>query len=197
MEFDNLKNAWQNETLDSTPEISFEKQKEIHLPLEKIRKNMRIEFYSTIFFLAFAFVFIWSLGYMPFRFKFYLTILTSSMVLVTSFFFYQFFMLYKEISNLSVKTVDSLKDIMFQFQLNKQYYISFYLSFVPFIVCELMIVFNYTPFYDQLSNLKFALIFVSLVLFTLVLLYVIGKWWFQRFYGKHIQKIAQQVEDIK
>ena len=58
MEFDNLKNAWQNETLDSTPEISFEKQKEIHLPLEKIRKNMRIEFYSTIFFLAFAFVFI-------------------------------------------------------------------------------------------------------------------------------------------
>lgn len=197
MDLDNLKDTWQNDSPRVTPEISLEKQKEIHLPLEKIRKNMRMEFYSTVFFLAFAFVFIWSLTFMPFQFKFYLTMLTASMVIVVSFFFWQFFMLYKEISNLSVKTFESLKDLMQQFHLNKQYYISFYLSFVPFIVCELMIVFNFGPYYNQLSNFKFALIFIALVLFMLCLLFVIGKWWFQKFYGKHIKKIKQQIEDLK
>ena len=197
MDLDNVKAMWSAEQVVETPEISLEKQKKIHLPLEKIRKNMRMEFYSTIFFLAFAFIFIWSLTFMPFRFKFYLTMLTGSMVVVISFFFYHFFMLYKEISNLSVKTFDSLKDLMLQFQLNKQYYISFYLSFVPFLVCELIILFNFSTYYDQLSNLKFALIFLALVLFTLLLLYVVGKWWFQRFYGKYIKVIAQQIDDLK
>ncbi|WP_417429491.1 hypothetical protein [Halpernia sp.] len=197
MELDSLKNTWQNESPESTPEISLEKQKELHLPLEKIRRNMRMEFWSSVFFLAFAFVFIWSLTFMPFKFKFYLTMLTFSMVIVVSFFFYQFFLFYKEISNLTVKTFESLKDLMLQFQLNKQYYISFYLSFVPFLVCELMIVINFIPAYDHFSNLKFAILFLGLVLFSLTLLFFVGKWWFQCFYGKHIKNISQQIEDLK
>ena len=41
MELDHLKEMWSNENVAETPEISTEKQKEIHLPLERIRKNMR------------------------------------------------------------------------------------------------------------------------------------------------------------
>ena len=41
MELDQLKNIWTQEDVSETPEISLEKQKEIHQPLEKIRKNMR------------------------------------------------------------------------------------------------------------------------------------------------------------
>ena len=197
MEFDTIKTAWQDDQPDATPEISLEKQKEIHLPLEKIRKNMRMEFYSTVFFLAFAFVFIWSLGFMPFRFKFYLTMLTASMVVVVSFFFWKFFLFYKVLSSLELNALDSLKNLLQQFYLNEQYYVSFYLSFVPFLVCELIIVMQFIPTYDDFSNLKFALIFLALVTFSLLLLYFVGKWWFQRFYGKHIKKIVQQIENLK
>ena len=39
MELDHLKEMWSNENVAETPEISTESQKEIHLPLERIRKN--------------------------------------------------------------------------------------------------------------------------------------------------------------
>ena len=40
MELDQIKNLWNKEEVVETPEISLEKQKEIHFPLEQIRKNI-------------------------------------------------------------------------------------------------------------------------------------------------------------
>ena len=196
MELENLKEMWSNEKLSSTPEISLEKQKEIHMPLEKIRKNMRMEFWSTVFFLSFSFVFIWSLTFMPFKFRFYLTMLAGSMVIVVSFFFWKFFLFYKELTNLSLKTFESLKDLILQFRLNQQYYVSFYLSFVPFLVCEMIIVMEFIPFYKNYSNLHFSFVFLIAIISSLFLMFFIGKWWFQLFYGKHIKNISQQIDHL-
>ena len=55
MDLENLKQVWNEEKIESIPEISLEKQKEIHTPLEMIRKNMRTEFWTSIvFFLLWA-----------------------------------------------------------------------------------------------------------------------------------------------
>ena len=55
MDLENLKQVWNEEKIESIPEISLEKQKEIHTPLEIIRKNMRTEFWvSIISFLIFG-----------------------------------------------------------------------------------------------------------------------------------------------
>ena len=55
MDLENLKQVWDKEKIESVPEISLEKQKEIHTPLEIIRKNMRTEFWvSIISFLIFG-----------------------------------------------------------------------------------------------------------------------------------------------
>ena len=54
MDLQDLKNVWDKENVDATPEISLDKQKEMHLPLEKIRSNMRMEFYTTIVLLVAA-----------------------------------------------------------------------------------------------------------------------------------------------
>ena len=48
MDLENLKQVWDKEKIESVPEISLEKQKEIHTPLEMIRKNMRTEFWISI-----------------------------------------------------------------------------------------------------------------------------------------------------
>lgn len=197
MNIDELKNTWnQDDSFEETPEISMEQKAKINLPLEKIRSNMRMEFWSTIGIFVFAFTII-ALSPGPFKFKFYITILIASMVFVTFFFFSQFFKLYKNMSSPMMKTYDSLKDLLHQFQLNKQYYLSFYLCFVPFLVCEIIIVLEFIPRPVPLSNLKIASILIGSLLIVMPLLFVIGKWWFNKFYGKFIRQIEILVNELK
>lgn len=96
-----------------------------------------------------------------------------------------------------MKTYDSLKDLLHQFQLNKQYYLSFYLCFVPFLVCEIIIVLEFIPRPVPLSNLKIASILIGSLLIVMPLLFVIGKWWFNKFYGKFIRQIEILVNELK
>jgi hypothetical protein len=190
MNIDELKNTWNEDVFEKTPEISIENKNKINLPLERMRKNMRHEFLSTIGIFIFGFVIVWLCG-APFKFKFYLTILLASMAIVTFVFFNKFFKLYKDMSDPVMKTYEGLKDLLHQFSLNKQYYLSFYLSFVPFLVCEIIIVLEFIPRPQPLSDLKIATILIGSVLFGLFFLYLLGKWWFQKFYGKYITRIEE------
>jgi hypothetical protein len=196
MELDNLKSLWNKEDVSETPEISPEKQRQMHHPLERIRKNMRYEFWSTVVLMPVILMIIW-LSPFPFRFNLYLEILVLSMALVTAFFFNKFFKLYKEISNPALGTLDSLKDLLHQFDLNKQYYVSFYLSFVPFFVCEMIIVLESIPQTHNYSNTMLAIVFLGSVAFGLTMVYFIGITWFKHFYGKYIQKIEDLVKEMK
>ena len=197
MELDQLKNIWDQENISETPVISTEKQKEIHLPLEKIRKNMRMEFWSTaIVFLLIILFFVFKDMHI-FKFKVYVITLVSAQMLVTSFYFFKFFNLYKNLSLVNLNTADSLKDLGYQFKLNEQYYLSFYLSFVPFVVCEMLLIFEFTPSLKSIQGFDFILIFLGLCIFTLLLLYFVGIWWFKRYYGKYISQITQIKKNLK
>ncbi len=196
MDLDNLKSLWNKEDVSETPEISREKQRQIHHPLERIRRNMRYEFWSTILTLPIILVAIWFFP-LPFRFTLYIEILVMSMAIVTAFFFTKFFKLYKEISNPALGTLDALKDLLHQFELNKQYYVSFYLSFVPFFVCEMIIVLEFIPQTHDYSNTVLAMVFIGSVAFGLTMVYFIGMAWFKHFYGKYIRKIEILVAEMK
>ncbi|MCS3532177.1 hypothetical protein [Chryseobacterium sp. JUb7] len=196
MNIDELKNAWNDDVSQETPEISMEHKNKINLPLEKMRKNMRMEFWSTVGIFVFAFALI-SLCEAPFKFKFYIDILLISMGFVTFFFFSKFFKLYKEMGSPVLKTYDALKDLLQQLNLNKQYYLSFYLSFVPFLVCELIIVIECIPRREPLSDMRIATTLISSVLIGLFGLYLIGNFWFKHFYGKHIAKIENLLKDLE
>ncbi|MEC3876428.1 hypothetical protein [Chryseobacterium salviniae] len=197
MNIDELKNTWnEDDSFEGTPEISMEQKAKINLPLEKIRSNMRMEFWSTVGIFIFAFGVI-ALSPGPFKFKFYITILIASMVFVTFFFFSKFFKLYKNMSSPMMKTYDSLKDLLHQFELNKQYYSSFYLSFVPFLVCEIIIVLEFIPRPVPLSHLTIAGILIGSIVVVMPLLFVMGNWWFKKFYGKFIRQIEDLVDELK
>jgi hypothetical protein len=196
MNIDELKNTWSEDRDDETPEISTEQKNKINFPLEKMRKNMRMEFWSTVGIFIFAFALI-ALCEAPFKFKFYITILIASMVFVTFFFFSQFFKLYKEMTNPVMKTYDGLKDLLHQLYLNKQYYFSFYVAFAPFLVCELIIVLEFIPYPKPPSNLKIASIIIGALMVTMISLFFLGKFWFQKFYGKYIQQIEGLLIELK
>jgi len=198
MNIDELKSTWNEDFSDETPEISIDDKNKINLPLEKMRKNMRMEFWSTVGIFVFAFAVIWvPVPEAPFKFKFYLTILVMSMILVTAFFFSKFFQLYKEISSPVMKTYQSLQDLLHQLNLNKQYYLSFYLSFVPFLVCELIIVIEFLPHRTPLSDLRVAITIITALIIGLSALFIIGKWWFERLYGKYIVQVENLLNEFK
>ena len=197
MEIDQLKNIWKKDNVSQTPEITIEQKKEIHLPLERIRKNMRMEFWSTsVMFLLIILFFILKDMYI-FKFKVYVITLVSAQMLVTSFFFFKFFNLYKNLTVVALNTTDNLKDLGYQFKLNEQYYLSFYLSFVPFVVCEMLLIFEFTPSLKSIQGLEFILTFLGMCLVTLLGLYFVGTWWFKRYYGKYISQITQVSKDLK
>ena len=197
MELDHIKNIWDSEQISDTPKISIEKQKEIHLPLEKIRKNMRFEFWSTAIMFLLIIVFFVLKDMYIFRFKVYVITLVSAQMLITSFYFIKFFNLYKNITVVDFNTADSLRDLAYQFKLNEQYYLSFYLSFVPFVVCEMLLIFEFTPNLKNIQGLEFILTFLGLCLITLSGLYFVGTWWFKRYYGKYISQIVKITSDLK
>lgn len=198
MNIDDLKNTWHEDISEKTPEINIEQNNKINLPLEKIRRNMRMEFWSTVGVLLFGFAIVWiTVPEAPFKFKFYLTVLLFSMVIVVSFFFSKFFKLYKDISSPVMKTYDSLKDLMYQFDLNKQYYLSFMLSFVPFLVCELIIVVEFIPHRIPLSDLHIATTIISMLAVGLFGLFLLGKYWYGFFYGKYVKQIESLLTELK
>ncbi|WP_312322336.1 hypothetical protein [Soonwooa sp.] len=196
MNIDELKNIWDNDEGHNMPEVSLEQRKSLNLPLEKIRRNMRWEFWSTVILLAFVLVAIWGIQ-MPFRFRLYLEILVAAMTVVTFFFYSKFFKLYKEITNPELETLTSLKDLLTQFNLNKQYYLSFYISFVPFLVGEMIIVIESIPKSRDLPDLALAIYFVGSILAGLLFLWLLGKFWFQYYYGKYIDQVEKLVEELQ
>ena len=197
MELDHLKAMWSNENVAETPEISTEKQKEIHLPLERIRKNMRTEFYWTAVLFVLIILFFAVVDMHFFKFKVYIITLVVTMMLITSFYFFKFFQLYKNISVINLNTWDALKDLKFQFKLNEQYYLAFYIAFAPFVVCEMLLVFEYTPPLQEITGLRFILTFLATCIGTLGALYVFGKFWFNRYYGKYFNQIYKIIDDLR
>lgn len=196
MNIDELKNTWnEDDHFEETPEISIEQKNKVNLPLEKMRKNMRKEFWYTIAIFIIAFFAVMSCK--TFKLQLYLSVLVISMAFVTSFFFSKFFKLYKDMSNTEMKTYDSLKDLLQQFYLNRQYYVSFYLSFVPFLVCEMIIVIEFIPRPKPISELKTAVLLIGSVVIGLFGLFLSGKYWFKKFYGKHITQIENLVKELK
>lgn len=195
MNIDELKNVWNEDVSEEAPEISIEQRNKINLPLEKMRKNMRMEFWSIIG--IFIFSFIVCAFCRPFKLQFYITVLIASMLMVTIFFFSKFFRLYSDISNPMLKTYDSLKDLVMQVNLNKQYYLSYYLSFVPFIVCEMIIVIEFIPWPEPMSEIKTAVILISSVTVGLFVLFLTGKFWFNRYYGRYIVHIEDLLKELK
>lgn len=195
MNIDELKNTWNEDIADETPEISIEQRNTIHLPLEKVRRNMRMEFWWVVGIFIFAFM-VCSIC-KPFKLQLYITVLVASMLIVTVFFYRKFFRLYNEISNTEFKTSDSLKDLVTQLNLNKQYYLSYYISFAPFIVCEILIVLEFIPWPQPLSEMKIALILIGSVIGGLFLLFLSGKFWFHRYYGRYIDHIESLLQELK
>ena len=188
MDLENLKQVWDEEKIESVPEISLEKQKEIHTPLEMIRKNMRTEFWiSIVSFLIFGIqIFFIVKGTEQ---TFFLIMLAFITLGILGYYYLKFYSFYKKLNTQNLNTYHSILDLRYELVLNSELYKSFYIAAIPFIL----------DFYYVLyiGNEDIDLTFFSIISLSFcVLIYFVGKYWLYENYGKYIQKISKIVAEI-
>ena len=188
MDLENLKQVWDKEKIESIPEISLEKQKEIHTPLEIIRKNMRAEFWISV--VSFS---LWAMM-LPFMGKnteqtYLLVILVFIALTITGYYYLKFYTFYKKLNTKSLNTYHNILDLRYELVLNSELYKSFYIVFIPIGLCLYTILY----LHDKETNLT---IFAIKSLIFGVVFYFGGKYWLYENYGKYIQKISKIVSEV-
>ena len=188
MDLENLKQVWDKEKIESIPEISLEKQKEIHTPLEMIRMNMRAEFWMNIIFFPF-----WA-ALLPLTGKntehiYLIAILIFIAFIIIGYYYLKFYTFYKKLNTKSLNTYHNILDLRYELVLNSELYKSFYTAFIPIMLGLFSILF--------LDSKNFDLTFFTILSLSFCVgIYSTGKYWLYENYGKYIQKISKIVAEI-
>lgn len=190
MELENLKQLWNKDTGQELPEISLEKQREIHSPLQMLKVNMKTEFWLMIITLPLL------LTNFPFAspdpnirtISAFATILTLAFII---YFYSRFLTLYKLLRKNSINTNYDLFNLKTQLLISREIYISYYVSYIPlgFLLSLVKISFHF----DMDYNLA---IFGISLLITLLLIVFLIKYWIYYMYGRYIDDVVRLVDEL-
>jgi len=190
MELENFKELWNKDTGQESPEISLEKQREIHSPLEMLKVNMETEFWLMIVTLPLL------LTGFPFastdsNIKTISVLLTILSVAIIVYFYSRFLKLYKLLRKNSTNTNYDLFTLKTQLLISKEIYISYYIAYIPlgFLLSLIQINFHF----DREYNLA---IFGISLLITLLLIAFIIKYWIYYMYGRYIDDMVRLVDEL-
>lgn len=190
MDLNELKDLWNKEDIQETPEVSLEKQNEIHSPLEKIRKNMRIEFWYTIISYPIFAVMTYYFAKDMEQGKMLLALLVIS-VAICMYYFMKFNTLYQKINTQNFSTFHQLLNLRYELVLNTELYKSYYISYVPITFCAYFIIYGLRD--ESMSHFVFLM---SITLVASILIYFLGKLWLREFYGKYIVEVSDLVMEL-
>ena len=188
MDLNDFKQLYKDEKVNEVPEISLEKQNEIHLPIEIIRKNMRMEFWSTVPILISVLFLVYYFGkhYTPETIVLFILFWVTFLFIVV-YYYYKFYKFYYRIPQSSSVTKESLSEVLFDMKLNTEIYKTYYVACIPLFLAEFAILFYIPNNHFSVSNTILVAIYVASCLFIVFF----GKWWYQYFYGKYIDKVEE------
>jgi len=189
MELENFRELW-NRDRQELPEVSLERQKEIHSPLEMLKVNMETEFWLMIITLPMLFTGIPLAANNP-NIKIISIIVTVLTLAFIVYFYSRFLKLYKMLRKGSINTNYDLFNLRTQLLISKEIYISYYISYIPlaFLLSLIQIGFHFDLEYN-------IAIFGVSFLITFLLLYVIIKYWIYYMYGKYIDDVVRLVDEL-
>ncbi|MCW3162521.1 hypothetical protein [Chryseobacterium oryctis] len=190
MELENLKELWKKDSEQVPPEISLEKQTEIHSPLQMLRINMETEFWLMVVTLPLLFTGLPAVtSNANIRI---IAILVSVLTLLIIIYYYsRFLKLYKLLRKGSINTNYDLFNLKTQLLISKQIYISYYISYIPlaFLLSLIQIDFHFEMEYNLAIFIVSLLVILSLVWFIL-------KYWVYYMYGKYIDVVVNLVDEL-
>jgi len=202
MDFNDIQNAWNNEKTENVvlPD-NLEKIQAANTPLDKIRKNIKGEFiYQIISVLVLGFV---PLFYsFPEKMNILYYLLFTFYVLVCAYYMTKFYLFYKRLSAITLKTKDSLYETYFDIRLNMELYKTFGFALTPFLILYLIGFFYYAfskiPGFiaNEFTNYQLIVLF-SIVVFSMLLMGISLECWVKKFYGKYAKEIRKVIDELK
>ncbi len=189
MELENFKELWNKDSHD-LPEISLEKQNEIHSPLEMIKINMRTEFWLMVVTMPMVFIgFPFTTNDFNIRtISIFVTFLTIGLIV---YFYSRFLKVYKMLSKTSTNTNYDLFNIKTQLLVCKEIYISYYISYIPLAFVSSLEQINF-----QFNGDYHLAIFATSFLIAILLLCIVIKYWVYYMYGKYIEDVVRFVDEL-
>lgn len=195
MNFDQLKEQWNNEGSDVNIPDNIEQLKESKHPISKIQKNMKREFPMQI-------IAIILIGFFPLQFKFpssqYLIYYISYtvMVVISSYYLLGFYKFYKQTELYTGNTKNSLWKIYHELRLNMERYQSFGFLLLPHFLLTLgMVIYNEAEKHGrslaELTNVHQQTLILIVLIGTLSVITSIVLWT-KYIYGRN----ARQLENI-
>lgn len=198
MNFDQLKNDW-NKPETEAAEISQDMLdiKEAHTPIDKIRKQMKCEFFfqlASLLFLAFTpRIF----GFPP-EIKPVFIVFYSIMCGFTSYYFFKFYLFYKHSYDLSLDTRKNLLWFYYEMKLNIELYkaLTYILGFIAlsFVTVYLLMVKGSIL---QLVLDKISMVYIILNCFiTILIIGLITELWAKFYYGKYVKELKKIIDKL-
>jgi membrane-bound ClpP family serine protease len=200
MDFNDIQSAWKNEKTENvTLPTHLDKINSANMPLEKIKKNLKNEFfYQIISIIVIGFVpFIYDLPTNAFA-PFYL--LFSIFVAVCIYYLVKLYVFYRRLGKTTLSTKDSLYETYFDIRLNMELYKTFGFALIPFIILFLLGFMYYeTPefFAKGLNSTPFLVVTFSIVIFSILSIGLSLEWWVHYFYGKYAKEIRKVLDELK
>ncbi len=71
------------------------------------------------------------------------------------------------------------------------------IAFVPFSIAEIFFIFELIPNFKTMTGLTFIFSFLVFYILMLGTLYILGKCWLTKFYGKYFSQISKLIDDLK
>ncbi len=191
MNLDELKETWDSDTVEEIPEVSLSEQNKINHPLALIRKNMRMEFWTSLI----SIILVTLVCLFDIEDKRLLTYVMSLIVMgifIIGYYSFKFRQFYKEIEKPNYSTFQSLLELNYKLKYYTDLYVSYYIAAAPIVFCEILLYYQFGNSFPRFPIWSFVLTLSISLGFT----YLLGKWWFNNYYGKHIAKVADLLEEI-
>lgn len=202
MDFNDIQNQWNNERTDEiTLPTNVQKIQEANTPLDKIKKNLKKEFFYQIIGIVFA-GFIPLLYDFPQKFIVLFYLFFSLFVAISVYYLVKLYLFYKRLNNVTLKTKDSLYETYFDIRLNMELYKTFGFALTPFLILSLIGFLYYTLSnvpgfqFTEITNYQLVAVF-SIVFFSMLFMGIILEVWVNKFYGKYAKQIRKLLDELK
>lgn len=201
MNFDELQSAWNSdEGKDAVLPETLQRLKSAHMPVTKLRKNMRTEFIMLIvFFFLMGFFPLLSIRGVP-PVPFYA--MYTALIMLAVFHLTKFYRFYQRLHANTLSSKDNLYEVYYDIKLNIEMYKSFNYSIIPLIMLYLVMVIldldhlaaaPVTPHKKMVIIISFVVTFIAMVVVVIALV----EWWVGCFYGKYLRQVGKLLDELR
>lgn len=201
MNFDELQSAWNSdEGKEAVLPETLQRLKSAHMPVTKLRKNMRTEFFMLIvFFSLMGFLPLLSLRGVP-PIPFYA--LYTALIMLTVFHLTKFYRFYQRLHANTLSSKDNLYEVYYDIKLNIEMYKSFNYSIIPLIMLYLVMIvldLDHLATAPVTLHKKMVIITAFVVTFIFMVIAVIAmvEWWVGFFYGKYLRQVGKLLDELR